>query len=67
MGARTRGQARAQAVGQSLRRRHPVQSRILLQHRRLEVTQLRAGLQPEFVGEHLANLPQHVEGIGLPA
>ena len=44
---------------------HPLQRRVLPEHRRLEVAQLGAGLDPELLVEHVAHLAQHLEGVRL--
>ena len=52
--------------GAGRRRARPTRARVLAQHRRLQVAQLGARLEPELLVEHVADLAQHVEGVGLP-
>ena len=44
----------------------PVQARVLAQHGGLQVAQLGDGLEPELVVEHLADLAEHLQRVGLP-
>jgi hypothetical protein len=62
-GARRR---RLRTRGPALGRR-PGESGVLPEHGCLQLAQLGARLQPELLGEDLAHLAEHLEGVGLPS
>ena len=58
---------KARASRPRYRLQHSTQPRLLPQDRPLQVAQLRSGVEAQLLAQQVADLPQGVEGLGLPA